>query len=518
MRSMKTFAGLLVLIGSVAGVFAGNWKWQLDAKRYKSLNMFERAQYDKAAKLFKNKNYKAAASEFEKHKVQFEDSAILSYVLFMRAYSLHNNKDRHAAIKLYNEVLDFFGDKISDAAPALYFLGIAHLDNGDVRDGMEALKEMAEDEDYQKHPLAAGAVRRLADNYWKNQEKKSAVRYWKQVVRDFSKTNADESRNARRKVIGYYVRQQQYAELVSWLAGGDSRDDARHRHWLARECYDVAWHGFDWHRGWSKYTKFNRKVRAADIKAFYDWFVLQKPWYEKRQDLWGFYHRKLQFITHRYGDTRELNTAVDETVAFIKTIKKKSDRNHKFSWMIDRLRESKRIDRARYCITKITDPPFAAYKEYEVIGHGEGKWKAAIVKLKDIRKMGNQYWADRAQGQLAWVYKDVTREYDKAIKTYREIGRPPGTLWNIQECYHRWGKLSEAIKTLNEIENMFPEEGSKAAWQKAVYYKQAGDKEKAIAQARRILKMYKKKSAASKAHQMLEDYNVDTGGGVVHER
>ena len=67
-------------------------------------------------------------------------------------------------------MLDYFGDRIDEAAAALYHLGLAHLENGDVREGMKAMREMADDEDYQKHPLAAGAIRRLADNHWQNKD------------------------------------------------------------------------------------------------------------------------------------------------------------------------------------------------------------------------------------------------------------------------------------------------------------------------------------------------------------
>ncbi len=113
---------------------------------------------------------------------------------------------------------------------------------------------MAEDADYQKHPLAAGAVRRLADNYWKNKQPELAIKYWKQTARDFAGQNDHEARIARRNVIGYYIRNQQYATLEAWLTNDENRRNQKHRRWMADECYDVAWHGFDGRRGWDKYT------------------------------------------------------------------------------------------------------------------------------------------------------------------------------------------------------------------------------------------------------------------------
>ena len=45
----------------------------------------------------------------------------------------------------------------------------------------------------------------------------------------------------------------------------------------------------------------------------------------------------------------------------------------------------------------------------------------------------------------------------------------------------------------------------------------AGRGKKAIAQARKILKAYKKSHEASLAHQLLEKYGIATGGGVFEE-
>src|ERR1700733_12457115 len=102
---------------------AATWTWELPAERYKKLDQFERAEYDKAANLLKQGSALTAAGEFEKFKIQFPDSSELSYALFMRGYALQQANQRNNAIKVYQEVLDYFGDQIDDAAPALYYMG-----------------------------------------------------------------------------------------------------------------------------------------------------------------------------------------------------------------------------------------------------------------------------------------------------------------------------------------------------------------------------------------------------------
>src|SRR5688572_33114968 len=148
-RGLK-FIALSVLVLMCAAPFAraANWQWQLSPERYKGMNAFERAQYDKAAALVTAGNFAAAASEFEKFKVQFPDSQNLPYVIFMRGYALHNAKNRHTAIKVYQEVLDYFADQVEDAAPALYHMGVAHLDNGDTLKGLQCMKTLVEDPRY----------------------------------------------------------------------------------------------------------------------------------------------------------------------------------------------------------------------------------------------------------------------------------------------------------------------------------------------------------------------------------
>ncbi len=90
-------------------------------------------------------------------------------------------------------------------------------------------------------------------------------------------------------------------------------------------------------------------------------------------------------------------------------------------------------------------------------------------------------------------------------------------MWHIQDAYYRWGKLDNAITTLTEIENSFPDQSARAAWQKASYYHTAGQAKQAVSAARRVLKLYPKSAESSKAHQLLEGYGIATGGGLLDE-
>jgi tetratricopeptide (TPR) repeat protein len=500
-------------------VRAAQWNWVLPAERYKALSVFERAQYDKAAAFFKNNDFRASAAEFEKFKVQFQDSASsssLAYVNFMHGYCLLQAKDRNAAIKAFTEVLDYFKNETEDAAAALFFKGVAHLENGDLRKGLQCMQQMADDEQYRYHPLAAGALRRLAENSWKNNQIEAALRCWKQVCADFGQSNPQEAHEARSAVTAYYLRQGDFAGYENWICGGDGRENVQHRRWVALTAVEVAMSVFDF----NNYGQARKEEHAKAAKAFFAWYKAQRNWFEKARDLWTYYDKGIQFLVHRLGDKKERDEMADEMAIYIKSLRdsakddnQRNDAHHKLSWLVDRLCEMGDWIRAQLCADTITDAPYAGFKTAEILGRRQ-KWPEAVAKLQDVEKTDNPYWSGRAKEERARIYKDVTGEYEKAIKLYQEIDKPPGTIWSIQDCYKRWGKLKEALATLTEIENSFPDQAAAAAWRKVQYLEEAQDKTAVIAGCRRILKAYKASPEASHAHQLLEKDGIKTGGGV----
>lgn len=518
-RQSRILAALAMLLGA-AELWAGEWKWELPVARYRQLDVFQRAQYDKAAKLLGDNSPQAAASEFEKFKVQFPESPAIPYILFMRGYCLHQAKQRNQAIKAYHEVLDYFADEVADAAPAKYHIGLAHLENGDTRQGIACLREMLANEAYAKHPLAGSALARIAEHHWRNKEADQAVKLWKQIAKDYRQTNPREAAEARDNLLTYYIKSKDCAAYAAWSEpAGDARpkdfDEAKHRASIAIQVIEKAHHHiFPGHT--HHYNQFEQQERAEAVRACFAWFKAQKPAFDKAGRTWDYLTRALSFLTTHLGDRKERDPVVDEMVGMVKKVEDKADANGRYAWMVDRLREGNDVLRARYIVGLIADPPLAAYKDSELLNH-EGKHKEAVARLEEIEKMGNPQWAATAQERKAWVYKDCLHNYEAAIKIYRQVNKPPGTLWAIQECFIRWGKLEDAITTLSEIENSFPSDAPRAAWHKAYYYHQANQAKKAIAQARKILKAYKTSREASQAHQLLEGYGVATGGGVFDE-
>ncbi len=539
MRTIQHIArrlpALILVLGALATTArAGNdWDWHLPKEDFKLLNQFERAQYQKAMKLFDKgqetrrhhwqkvdtKAFKSAAAEWEKFRTHYGDTAILPYVVFMQAHSLHFAKLRHEAIKKYTEVLDYFGDEIWVAAPAQYWRGIAHFDNGDDRQGYKDMQAMVEDPDYKLHPLAAGAFRRLADNHARNNEMPQAIKYWKETYEVFAKNNWDEAKNARNKVIGEYVKDQRYDLIVGWLAPGDKRDDANRRRGIASAVRDVAYHGFGGDWGVYKGTAGD-KQKKEDIKAFLDWYTAQRKYYEQTNKLWDYFRDRTYFLVHRWRDQKLIKPLVEEAANFIAAQKwEEKDKNKNYSWMIDRCREAGNGTLARLLIERMTDRPYALWKKYELVGHSEHKWNDAVKILENIEALKSDHWSGKARYERAKVYEERLRNYEQAINIYQEINSPPGTLWRIQHCYRKWGKADKALATLKQLVGMFPGEAAEAMYHIGLYQHQDGQIQNAISAYRQILKHpeWKKSGAASKAHQKLEELGIETGGGVQDE-
>jgi tetratricopeptide (TPR) repeat protein len=514
-RITLVLAALLVLLASPVAR-AVNWHWALNPERYKKMNTFERAQYDKAAHLLETNQPAAAASEFEKFKVQFGDSPVLSYALFMRAYCLHQSKHRNDAIKAYHEVVDFFADQVDDASAALYFEGVAHFENGDTSKGIRCMKQLADSPLYKKCQLTAGALRRLADAYWQQKNPELAVQYWRQVVTDFGRANDEENTAALSNLTAWYIIQRDYVSYENLMLADDAakQDPAAHRR-VADIVYNRAhlmyWNGINI-AGLDRLKPLNEKELAAEQKAAYDYFSASKPWWLKasepnvKPDPMGFYSRSLSAMVYWHKDNAERDKVLTEALAYLKTLKDKEAADGQIAGLCDLMRQGQSLDRARVCVAALTDRTLAAWKEHECLGQ-ENKWKEALLVLDQVEASTVGNWAARALVQKAGIY-DRLGEFQKSITLYEKVNDPPPPWpqWRIQEVYWRWKKPDMAIKTLTEIENLFPDHSARAIWQKATYYNALADKKRAMAQCHRLLKLFPKASEVPAAHAMLVTY------------
>lgn len=522
-RARHWFGAIVVLVLTVASVVmaAPQWDWPLDPQRYGRMNPFERAQYDKAAELVKQQNYKAAASEFEKFNVQFGDSKNLSYMLFMRGYCLHLAKDRNAAIKVYHEVLDYFPDQTWDAGSAIYHIGSAHIENGDTLKGLQVLKQMMDDQRFKDHPLAAGALRQIAENNWRNLEFDQAVSAWQRVVREYGKQNEYQARVATESLIQCQVLRGLLPGVEQFLVENldeKAKQDPQRRKKTAEYIWDRANDSLWNYRNRPEQLPkpFGDKITPAQGKALYEWFVSTRPQWEKADDLWGWYDRALRTLIVYHPDKAERQRLLEQATQYAKAHKDAAEGDARLARLCDICREGWAFDLATYSLTYMKDRLWAKYKQHEVLV-GENKNEEAGKVLEEVEAAGNAEWTKRAMRARADLYHHRLNRQEQAIKLYTDLNNPPDNLWNIQDCYMRWGKPEESLRTLSEIQNIFPDQASRALWQKAWNMNQVGDKKRAASYAKALLKLYKDSNESSSAHQLLEQYGIKTGGGVINE-
>lgn len=490
---------------------AVDWHWELAPDRYKKMNTFERAQYDKAAKLLETKQAVAAASEFEKFKVQFGESPVLSYAVFMRGYCLHAANQRNAAIKAYQEVVDYFADQTEDAAAALYFEGVANFENGEDSKGVRCMEQLISSPTLNKSPLVGGALRRVADVHWNKKEYDKAVAYWRQTAKQFRHLNDTEFTSALNNLAAWYILTKDYAGYDSVAVDDDaSREEANRRRDAAEFMYRRAYQFYI--GGFERKAPITEKDLVLEEKALYDYIASTKQWWVKANDAFGYYSRVLGTLALFHKDKVERSKQLNEALAWERDQKDKTIANQQISQFCDLMRQGKQYEDARICQAALTDRVLAAWKEHEVLCD-EAKWKEALVVMEQVEASTSADWAARAMNERARIYKDALHEYEKAITLYQRVNNPPASLWQIQDAYHRWQKIDKALTTLTELENLFPDEAARAIWQKAVYYKEMGDKKRAMAQAHRLMKNYPKAPEVSSAHLMCVAYGEPNFGG-----
>ncbi|MBO5959034.1 MAG: tetratricopeptide repeat protein, partial [Lentisphaeria bacterium] len=254
------------------------------------------------------------------------------------------------------------------------------------------------------------------------------------------------------------------------------------------------------------------------------WMLLRdnRKFYESEGQMWGFYSRAVNYLAHRnLVSAKEFDKMVSEAVEFVVKTPNEKDKNGKtidlqqprLAELVEVLMRSNRFDHAGYVNTRLKDEKVRGWNEYRVLA-GKQQWESAIAHADSL---AGKFASDPAMvSKCGWAKANILhhrlQKYDEAIQIYRSIGEPPGTLWEIAECYRKKGDINSAASTYNEIENAFTKSAAEAAWRRANLYRNHGDKKRAIAEFRRIMKVYAKTGQASWSHQALESLGVDATG------
>lgn len=541
LKSMRAAPWLVAICFAAMTPRAGaqqEWSWRFSADQYGKLSVPQRTTYDRCAKLHEMGDratkerreqdaasaYRAASGEWKLFSREFFDAPefALAHAAFMEGYELHLAKDRNSAVRIYTEVLTLYPESPIAIIQALYWRAEAHRQNGDSNKALADWQQIEEMQESTGHPLGLLTLHRLAGDAWERTKWEEAASRWEALVRGFPEGSRDVRAEAARNLMmlrGAQARWQVLDSVVEMMRG-----DAKGRTEYINDFMWNNWH--HWHR-WLRDNYFTRAFPKEDgnqiegrLRKYREGLA---DWYEKHGALYAEADKAWDFELTAFYYRRMLNPDKAPELALALVTKLRSDnlppaeKDSRARRLINNLAEASMAVEARTLLDLIEGVPnrlSAAYNLEERTGHYEEAEKV----LDQMEMQPDPEYVKNAKRMRAYLYKDRMNKFKEAIPLFTEAVDPPTSLWAIQECHRRIGEKDKAQQTLTEIASIFPNEASRAMYQKAEYFKADEDKINAIAHYRRILSHpeWKKSGQASQSHQRLEELGIETGGGVIH--
>jgi len=536
------------------------------AEAYKMLDTFEALNLEDADKLYNKKDYRGAFAAYRAYSFEFPKSRSMSYVLLRMGRCLHQLEKRNAAIKAYQDVVNYFPDDVRYAAAALFYIGQCHGQNGDEDKQTAVWARMVKDKDYVSQPNSGTALTHLGkamEDLGKFDE--AADYHWRTAV-NFLKSNPRAADDARDAVRYHYTVRKPDHEKLSRFYQEASDFEGRGRNQADTEADP---------RYWSavlstvlKEAKGDELEKAAAYwtakmgQRFGDNDDLRKLWcdaqlaHEKDPERWqsrlqelyaskpASIERVLQWCRY-YSPLPEVRSEffakeakpfrpglnTDERMKLMSTLRQL--RMDEEAQLVLRAFDTRGLSdedivrfvnfAARYepeevilrHLKRMKDPLAATkarYDYYLARSHrNKPNMEKALAEIPELRQSPKY-----AGQQLSWDEGRLLQglgRYQEAIKAYRSSNRQPDSTWAVAECLKSMRQYPEAIKSLREIESVGGNVASRASLEIAKVYRAAGDKAREVDQLRIVLKRYPKSGESSEAHRILENYGVALVGG-----
>ena len=538
-------------------------------KEFAKLDTFEGLNLEDADKLYKKKDYKGAYAAYKAYSFEFVKSKALSYVLLRMGRCLHMIDKRHAAIKAYQDVVDYFPDDVSYAAGALFYMGQCHQQNGDTAKQNAVWAKMVKDDDYVAQPNSGTALTYLGGAMEKLGKFEEATEYhWRTAVA-FAKTNPHAAAAARNAVITHYVvRSPNNDKLQEFYvaAGGfdghgrkSDKPDEDKRYWslvlnsaqrmpggTAQEKKEKA------ARYWSA-KMGDRFADNDDLRK--QWFDLQNV-YEKDSKSWlarmekqfklqpttlarvltwcGYYQidpkmRSTFFASHSKPFLGGMKTT--EKMKLMNQLRglrmNEESRTVMRSVNIQGLTDDEIHSLANFAayyepedfvlryFARMKDKLFAAksrFDYYKARTHRNRPFmEKALLEIPALQK--SPKYAGQALGMSQAHLLQGLGRYEEAIKAYRVANKQPDSTWAVTDCMVALKQYPQAVKTVQGLESVGGATASRASLKIADIYRISGNKGKEVQQLRMVLRRYPKSGESSEAHNRLESYGVALTGG-----
>ena len=527
---------------------------------YAKLDTFEAANLEDADKLYIRKDFNGALAAYKAFSSSFPKSKATPYVLLRMGRCLHESKKRNAAIKAYQDVVDYFPDDVLYAAAALYYKGECCGQDGDEEQKMAVWARMVKDPGYVGQPNSGTALTYLGQAMEKLGRFDEAAEYHWRTALSFRQSNPAAAQAARMAVIRHYVvrtpnheKLKEFYTVASGFNGrGESVDKPQDdpRYWSM--VLDLA----------LKADKDKEKIclywGGAMGDRFADNDALRKLWcdvmlvHEKDPARWltrlekqfaqqpATLGRILQWCAF-YGQDPKVRAEFFQknSKSFLAGLKLDDKLG-----LMGQLKQMRMTDEAESVFRSLSLPGLTADEDIRKYAFAAANYQSEddvlriLARIKDAgaaTKARFDYFMERNQREkalaeipalkkepkyagasLAWTEATLLRDLGRledAIKAYQAANRQPDSTWAVTECLVALKQYPQAIKNIQGIESVGGAVAAQACLKVADIYRLAGDKGKEVEQLRLVLRRYPKTGQSSDAHQRLERYGLKVTGG-----
>ena len=534
-------------------------------QQFSKLDTFESVNLEEADKLFKKPDYQGAYAAYKAFSFEFPKSKALPYVLLRQGRCLHKLDKRNAAIKAYQDVIDYFPDDVAYAAAALFPIGECHGQNGEEEKQTATWARLVKDDAYVTQPNSGTALVHLSSAMEKLGKFEEATEYqWRTAVA-FLKSNPSAAAAARAAVLKHYATRtpnhDKLKEFYIAASGFDGQgrntdrpqEDARYWTSVLQSVLNTASDSRDtnaayWSAKISDLFADNDDLRilAINTNAIHEkdtsaWVArLEKQLISKPVTI----DRLIKFSSQLRADPKQRSAFFTKHSTPLLTSLKPSElvdliakliHPHQMQEEAQTVIRSVRTDTLsdaeiqrfamlvgyyqteedvlRY-IARIKDSALATKTRFDYYlskSHRNAPYQEkALAEIPELSKIPK--YADGLTWTKASLLKQLGR-YEEAIDAFRSANKQPDSTFEISECYVGLKQYDQAIKTVSDLESVGGSVASQASLRVADIHRISGDKAKEVAQLRTVLRRYPKTGESAKAHDRLEAYGVALVGG-----
>ena len=534
---------------------------------FAKLDTFEGVNLEDADKLFIAKDFNGAYAAYKAYSFEFPKSKALPYVQLRLGRCLHLLDKRNAAIKAYQDVVDYFPDDVAYAAAALFHIGQCHGQNGEAEKQTAVWARMVKDDGYVTQPNSGTALIHLGTEMQKLGKHGEAAEYqWRTAVA-FLKTNPKAAEAARKAVIQHYaVRSPDHEKLKEFFIAasgfnGDGRntdkpeEDARYwstvlqtaleknedaaarekscAYWTAkmgarftdnddlrRLWCDAALVHEKAPAGWQARMEKQFAVKPATIDRVVQWCGYLKPdpayrsaFFAKQTKpmLASMKPAELMELMAKLQHPHQMHEEAQLVMRAVRTDGMTDEEVKRFAMLAAGYQTEEEVLRH---LARIKDKLFATKARFDYYisrSHRNPPYmEKALTEIPELLK--SPQYADGLTWTKATLLQGLGR-HEEAIEAFRAANKQPDSTWEIAQCLRAMKQYDQAIKTISELESLGGPIASRASLEVANIYLTSGDKAREVGQLRTVLRRYPKTGESAAAHDRLESYGVALVGG-----